>query len=87
MQTNIPQAATSVNEPSPGEVYGTPENLLAAVLEHEEKVRLMQQWAMDLEAKLRASDENMTSSTPNQAGDLLQRVKNAQRLLEDSDGH
>lgn len=84
MQPNTSQSATSAAEPYPGDVYGTPENLLAAALTHEEKVRLMQQWAVDLAAKLRASDENMTSNAPNQAGDLLLRVKNAQRMLEGS---
>jgi hypothetical protein len=35
---------------------------------------LLGQWAEDLMAQLRASDENMSSNEPGRAGDLLRRV-------------
>ena len=35
---------------------------------------LLGEWAEDLMAQLRASDENMTSDEPGRAGDLLRRV-------------
>lgn len=35
---------------------------------------LLGEWAEDLVAQLRASDENMASDEPGQAGDLLRRV-------------
>jgi hypothetical protein len=35
---------------------------------------LLGQWAEDLMAELRASDENMSSNEPGRAGDLLRRV-------------
>jgi hypothetical protein len=35
---------------------------------------LLGEWAEDLMAQLRASDENMASDEPGRAGDLLRRV-------------
>ncbi len=56
----------------PGEIYGTPDRLLATTqLSREEKLVLLAQWATDLEAKLRASDENMGGTQPGLAGDTL----------------
>jgi hypothetical protein len=37
-------------------------------------IRLLQDWAADLTARLRASDESMTSDEPGRAGELLRRV-------------
>lgn len=85
MHTDVSKTAKTVTDLQPEDIYGTPEKLLAtSTLSHEEKVRLMQQWATDLEGRLRASDENMAGHQPGQIGDMLQRVKNAQRALETS---
>ncbi len=35
---------------------------------------LLNEWAEDLKAQLRASDENMASEQPGRAGELLRRV-------------
>ncbi len=83
----MPTKPTSAPAPSantqPGEIYGTPEHLLTVThLGRTDKARLLQQWAADLEAKLRASDENMAGQEPGQTGDMLRRVKDAQRACE-----
>jgi hypothetical protein len=38
------------------------------------KIRLLNDWAQDLTARLQASDENMVGGEPGRAGDLLRRV-------------
>ena len=68
--------------------YATPEAVLADLqLSRQEKQCLLAQWAMDLEGKLRAADENMSVQTSDSAsdssGDLLRRVKVAQQILND----
>jgi len=55
--------------------YETPEKLAAdARLSPGVRVRLLNEWAEDLTARLRASDENMTAEEPGRAGELLRRV-------------
>jgi hypothetical protein len=69
-------------ETSPSKNFDTPEKLLADMsVEPDKKVSLLQQWASDLEDRLRAADENMPSSQPGITGDLLRRVKSAQLQL------
>jgi hypothetical protein len=38
------------------------------------RIRLLNEWAQDLTARLQATDENMPGSDPGRAGDLLRRV-------------
>ena len=75
-----------VSTTQPEEVFGTPEALIAAPkLSVTKKHELLNQWSTDLEAKLRASDENMTTQEPDtKSSELLRRVKVAQRDLEKS---
>ena len=82
MQMQQPESSRTAIETSPNERFETPEKLLAdANIPPDKKAQLFEQWATDLEARLRASDENMPSTEPGQVGDLLRRVKSAQRLL------
>lgn len=53
-----------------------PETIVSdARLSLDEKLRLLGEQILDLEAELRASEENMTSPEPGQAADRLQRAK------------
>ena len=55
--------------------YAAPEALASdARLSPRVRIRLLQDWAADLTARLRASDESMTSDEPGRAGELLRRV-------------
>lgn len=55
--------------------YEAPEALASdARLSPGVRIRLLQDWASDLMARLRASDESMTSGEPGRAGELLRRV-------------
>lgn len=83
MQIHTPETMKNLTDTQPGEIYETPEKLLAAThVSREKKAKLLAQWASDLEAKLIASDENMAGTEPGQTGDMLRRVKDAQRALE-----
>jgi|GEM_PF-3187552 len=69
-------------ETSPNDHFETPEALLADMsVTPDEKAQLLQRWATDLADRLKASDENMPSTTPGLTGDLLRRVKTAQQQL------
>ena len=69
-------------ETSPSDSFGTPEKLLNDMnIEPDTKAALLQQWAADLEDRLKSSDQNMPSIEPGQTGDLLRRVKTAQQQL------
>jgi hypothetical protein len=84
------EATTMVRTPSPRERgrnapiralvtnygrYQAPESLASdARLSPGVRIRLLQDWAADLTARLRASDESMTSDEPGRAGELLRRV-------------
>jgi len=55
--------------------YETPEQLAAdARLAPAVREKLLNEWAEDLTARLRASDENMPSDVPGDTGELLRRV-------------
>jgi hypothetical protein len=55
--------------------FGSPEQLASdARISPSVREWLLGQWAEDLTAQLRASDENMASDEPGRAGDLLRRV-------------
>jgi hypothetical protein len=55
--------------------YETPEVLVTdPALSAAQKLERLEEWAEDLKAGLRASDENMTSIDPGLSGALLQRV-------------
>ena len=55
--------------------YETPEQLAAdARLASAVREKLLGEWAEDLTARLRASDENMPSDEPGDTGELLRRV-------------
>lgn len=85
MQTHQPQIDQTALETAPNASFETPEKLLAdANIESGKKAQLLEQWAADLEDRLRASDENMPSKEPGQTGDLLRRVKSAQRQLTEA---
>jgi hypothetical protein len=47
---------------------------------------LLNQWAEDLKAQLRASDENMASDEPGRAGELLRRVHVSLERLSPPEG-
>ena len=82
MQTHQPQIDRTALETTPNAGFETPEKLLAdANIAPDKKAQLLEQWAVDLEDRLRASDENMPSKEPGEAGDLLRRVKSAQQRL------
>lgn len=83
MATSTPDIAKTSATKQPAEVYGTPEKLLSAsYLSDPEKDKLLEQWAQDLEATLRASDENMAAAEPAHNGEMLRRVKDARRALD-----
>jgi hypothetical protein len=82
MQPDDTQPAHLMRETSPTSDFETPEKLLADMsIEPDTKATLLQQWASDLQDRLRASDESMPGSPSGQAGDLLRRVKSAQLQL------
>ena len=61
--------------PSRYSVFDSPEHLASdARISPSVREWLLGQWAEDLMAQLRASDENMSSNEPGRAGDLLRRV-------------
>ena len=71
-----------LKETSPSDSFSTPETLLNDMnVEPDTKAALLQQWAADLEDRLKSSDQNMPSVEPGQTGDLLRRVKTAQQQL------
>jgi hypothetical protein len=80
-----PTKVTNINvakETSPSDRFSTPETLLNDMnVEPDTKAALLQQWAADLEDRLKSSDQNMPSIEPGQTGELLRRVKTAQQQL------
>ncbi len=85
MTLNTPLAdSESLQKNQLEDVFETPEILITAPqLSTVRKQELLEQWRMDLEAKLRASDENMTTQEPdNKSSELLRRVKIAQQNLD-----
>lgn len=63
-----------------------PESLLATgSLDPDEKRKILQEWEQDEVALLRAVDENMKGdSGSGEAGDILRRIKSAERVLKDT---
>jgi hypothetical protein len=69
-----------------GKFFAEPANLLAEPgYSTEQKLTLLRQWEHDLRLLLIASDENMASHSPGQAGESLQAVHNAIAQLDDRD--
>jgi hypothetical protein len=70
-------ATTGAVRPLPSHYSGfeSPEQLAGdARISPSVREWLLGEWAEDLMAQLRASDENMASDEPGRAGDLLRRV-------------
>lgn len=85
MPTHQPQIDQTAVETAPNAGFETPEKLLAdANIAPAKKAQLLEQWATDLQDRLRASDENMPSTEPGETGDLLRRVKSAQQQLTEA---
>lgn len=69
--------------------YDSPESLAGdARLPVELRTKELESWAADLMARLRASDESMTSPEPGKTSELLRRVHACvQSLSEAESGH
>ena len=70
-------ATTGAVRPLPSHYSGfeSPEQLAGdARISPSVREWLLNEWAEDLKAQLRASDENMASEQPGSAGELLRRV-------------
>ena len=70
-------ASTGTVRPLPSHygAFDSPEQLAGdARISPSVREWLLGEWAEDLMAQLRASDENMASDEPGRAGDLLRRV-------------
>jgi len=66
--------------------FETPEDLAGdARVSPTVRIRLLNEWAQDLTARLQAADENMPGSEPGRAGDLLRRVHVCLEGLEPPD--
>jgi hypothetical protein len=74
--TRAPAPANAARPvPSHYSVFDSPEHLASdARISPGVREWLLGEWAEDLMAELRASDENMASDEPGRAGDLLRRV-------------
>jgi len=67
--------------------YESPEGLLTdRSLSARQKLARLEEWAEDLRAGLRASDESMTSLKPGLSSALLQRVMACLDQLRDAQG-
>jgi hypothetical protein len=76
-----------MNRKSDYDRYESPEGLLTdRSLSAGQKIERLGQWAEDLKAGLRASDENMTSLDPGTSGALLQRVMACLEQLRGAQG-
>ena len=73
---HAPAMASAVRPlPSHYGAFDSPEQLAGdARISPSVREWLLWEWAEDLMAQLRASDENMSSDEPGRAGDLLRRV-------------
>jgi hypothetical protein len=67
--------------------YASPEALASdAQLSSELRIRELESWAADLTARLKASDESMTSSDPGATSELLRRVLACAHQLDARNG-
>ena len=76
LSSRTPAVAGAVRPlPSHYGAFDSPEQLAGdARISPSVREWLLGEWAEDLMAQLRASDENMASDEPGRAGDLLRRV-------------
>jgi hypothetical protein len=76
LSRRVPAMAGAVRPlPSHYGAFDSPEQLASdARISPSVREWLLWEWAEDLMAQLRASDENMSSDEPGRAGDLLRRV-------------
>ena len=59
-----------------GKVFDSPQTLAdASDLSTEQKIELLSQWEIDLREMLVASEENMPSTEPGNAAELLRKVR------------
>lgn len=84
------RALTGAVRPLPSHYSGfeSPEQLAGdARISPSVRESLLHQWAEDLKAQLRASDENMASDQPGLTGDVLRRVQVCIEALGGLPGH
>lgn len=57
--------------------FSHPSEIVAAQMDREAKLKLLEEWEQDLRRMLATSDENMPSTSPGETGETLRAVSDA----------